>query len=134
MVFLCPVAVFNLGLAERTPELEYFYPTSVLVTGFDIIFFWVARMIVMGLEFMDDVPFQDVLIHGLVRDALGRKMSKSLGNGVDPIEVIDEYGADALRFNLVIGVAPGNDMRLFLRKWKPTAISLTRSGMLPDLP
>jgi valyl-tRNA synthetase len=106
----------TLGWPERTPELEYFYPTSVLVTGFDIIFFWVARMIVMGLEFMDDVPFQDVLIHGLVRDALGRKMSKSLGNGVDPIEVIDEYGADALRFNLVIGVAPGNDMRFVPEK------------------
>lgn len=106
----------TLGWPDKTPELEYFYPTSVLVTGFDIIFFWVARMIVMGLEFMDDVPFHDVLIHGLVRDALGRKMSKSLGNGVDPIEVIKEYGADALRFNLVIGVAPGNDMRFIPEK------------------
>jgi valyl-tRNA synthetase len=106
----------TLGWPEQTPELEHFYPTSVLVTGFDIIFFWVARMIVMGLEFMDDVPFRDVLIHGLVRDALGRKMSKSLGNGIDPIEVIEEYGADALRFNLVIGVAPGNDMRFIPEK------------------
>lgn len=106
----------TLGWPEQTPDLEYFYPTSVLVTGFDIIFFWVARMIVMGLEFMDDVPFRDVLIHGLVRDAQGRKMSKSLGNGVDPLEVIEEYGADALRFNLVIGVAPGNDMRFITEK------------------
>lgn len=101
----------TLGWPEETAELKQFYPTSVLVTGFDIIFFWVARMIVMGYEFMGDKPFGEVLIHGLVRDAQGRKMSKSLGNGVDPLEAIAEYGADALRFNLVIGVAPGNDMR-----------------------
>lgn len=101
----------TLGWPDETPELKQFYPTSVLVTGFDIIFFWVARMIVMGYEFMGDKPFGDVLIHGLVRDAQGRKMSKSLGNGVDPLDAIAEYGADALRFNLVIGVAPGNDMR-----------------------
>lgn len=106
----------TLGWPDETPDLKHFYPTSVLVTGFDIIFFWVARMIVMGLEFMDDVPFRDVLIHGLVRDAQGRKMSKSLGNGIDPLEVIEEYGADALRFNLVIGVAPGNDMRFIPEK------------------
>ncbi|HHY10971.1 MAG TPA: valine--tRNA ligase [Firmicutes bacterium] len=105
-----------LGWPDRTPELEYFYPTSVLVTGFDIIFFWVARMIVMGYEFMNEKPFGDVLIHGLVRDHLGRKMSKSLGNGVDPLEAIEEYGADALRFNLVVGVAPGNDMRFIPEK------------------
>lgn len=106
----------TLGWPEKTPELEQFYPTSVLITGFDIIFFWVARMIVMGYEFMDDKPFSDVLIHGLVRDAEGRKMSKSLGNGVDPLDAIAEYGADALRFNLVIGVAPGNDMRYIPEK------------------
>lgn len=106
----------TLGWPDTTPELEYFYPTSVLVTGFDIIPFWVARMIFMGLEFMDQRPFNDVLIHGLVRDQLGRKMSKSLGNGVDPLEVIEQYGADALRFNLVIGVAPGNDLRFVPEK------------------
>jgi valyl-tRNA synthetase len=101
----------TLGWPERTEDLEHFYPTSVLVTGFDIIYFWVARMMVMGLEFMGDVPFRKVLIHGLVRDAQGRKMSKSLGNGVNPIEVIDEFGADALRFSLMIGTTPGNDTR-----------------------
>lgn len=106
----------TLGWPEETKELQHFYPTSVLITGFDIIFFWVARMIVMGYEFMGDKPFGDVLIHGLVRDAQGRKMSKSLGNGVDPIDAIEEYGADALRFNLVIGVAPGNDMRYIPEK------------------
>lgn len=101
----------TLGWPDQTPELERFYPTSVLVTGFDIIFFWVARMIFMGLEFMDEIPFSHVLIHGLVRAHDGRKMSKSLGNGVDPLEVIDEYGADALRYTLITGVAPGNDLR-----------------------
>ena len=101
----------TLGWPDATEELEHFYPTSVLITGFDIIFFWVARMIVMGYEFMGDKPFGDVLIHGLVRDAQGRKMSKSLNNGVDPLDAISEYGADALRINLVIGVAPGNDLR-----------------------
>lgn len=106
----------TLGWPEQTAELEHFYPTTVLVTGFDIIFFWVARMIVMGYEFMDDKPFGEVLIHGLVRDAQGRKMSKSLGNGVDPLDAIEEYGADALRFNLVIGVAPGNDLRYIPEK------------------
>ncbi len=101
----------TLGWPEKTPELDHFYPTSVLVTGFDIIYFWVARMMCMGLEFMGDVPFHDILIHGLIRDAQGRKMSKSLGNGVDPIDVIEEFGADALRFSLVIGTSPGNDTR-----------------------
>ena len=93
------------------PDLKYWYPTSVMVTGYDIIFFWVARMIFSGIEQMGKPPFHTVLIHGLVRDAQGRKMSKSLGNGVDPLEVIDQYGADALRFSLVMGVSPGNDMR-----------------------
>lgn len=101
----------TLGWPEKTPELEHFYPTSVLVTGFDIIYFWVARMLFMGLEFMGEVPFPDILIHGLIRDAEGRKMSKSLGNGVDPLEVIEKYGADALRFTLVTGTSPGNDTR-----------------------
>ena len=101
----------TLGWPEKTEDLAYFYPTSVLVTGYDIIFFWVARMIFSGCEQMGKTPFHTVLIHGLVRDAQGRKMSKSLGNGVDPLEVIDKYGADALRFSLVMGVSPGNDMR-----------------------
>ena len=101
----------TLGWPEKTPELEYFYPTSTLVTGYDIIPFWVARMIFSGIEHTGVKPFKDVLIHGLVRDEQGRKMSKSLGNGVDPLVVIDEFGADALRLTLVTGNAPGNDMR-----------------------
>ncbi len=101
----------TLGYPDDTSDLEYFYPTDVLVTGYDIIFFWVARMIFSGLEHMRKVPFRDVLIHGLVRDEQGRKMSKSLGNGVDPLVVIDKYGADSLRFSLLQGVAPGNDTR-----------------------
>ena len=103
----------TLGWPEKTKELEYYYPTSVLVTGYDIIFFWVARMIFSGLEQMGKAPFSHVLIHGLVRDSQGRKMSKSLGNGIDPLEVINEYGADALRFTLATGNAPGNDMRYY---------------------
>lgn len=101
----------TLGYPEKTADLDYFYPTDVLVTGYDIIFFWVARMIFSGLEHMNRIPFKDVLIHGLVRDAQGRKMSKSLGNGIDPMEIIDKYGADTLRFSLVNGIAPGSDMR-----------------------
>ena len=101
----------TLGWPDKTEDLKYFYPTNVLVTGYDIIFFWVARMIFSGIEQMGKPPFHTVLIHGLVRDAQGRKMSKSLGNGIDPLEVIDKYGADALRFSLVTGVSPGNDMR-----------------------
>ena len=103
----------TLGWPEKTEELEYFYPTSVLVTGYDIIFFWVIRMMFSGLEHMGEVPFKTVLIHGLVRDSQGRKMSKSLGNGIDPLEVIEKYGADALRFTLITGNAPGNDMRFY---------------------
>lgn len=106
----------TLGWPDQTPELEYFYPTSVLVTGRDIIFFWVARMIFMALEFMDEVPFREVFIHGLVLDSLGRKMSKSLGNGVDPIEIIDQYGADTLRFMLITGNTPGNDLRFHFER------------------
>jgi valyl-tRNA synthetase len=101
----------TLGWPDNTEELKYFYPTNTLVTGYDIIFFWVARMIFSGLEHMGDIPFNTVFYHGLVRDAQGRKMSKSLGNGIDPVEVIQQYGADALRFTLVTGNSPGNDMR-----------------------
>ena len=103
----------TLGWPDKTEDLDYFYPTNVLVTGYDIIFFWVIRMVFSGLEHMGKVPFDTVLIHGLVRDSQGRKMSKSLGNGIDPLEVIDKYGADALRFTLVTGNAPGNDMRFY---------------------
>ena len=108
----------TLGYPDDTEELEYFYPTDTLVTGYDIIFFWVARMIFSGVEHMGQVPFHTVLIHGLVRDAQGRKMSKSLGNGIDPLLVIDQYGADALRFTLATGNAPGNDMRFSDEKVK----------------
>ena len=103
----------TLGWPEKTPELDYFYPTDVLVTGYDIIFFWVIRMIFSGYEHMGKKPFGKVLFHGLVRDDQGRKMSKSLGNGIDPLEVIDKYGADALRYTLITGNAPGNDMRFY---------------------
>ena len=106
----------TLGWPEKTPELDYFYPTSVLVTGYDIIFFWVSRMIFSGCEQMKKYPFEKVLIHGLVRDSKGRKMSKSLGNGIDPLEIADKYGADALRFNLITGNSPGNDMRFYVEK------------------
>jgi len=101
----------TLGWPDKTPELDYFYPTNVLVTGYDIIFFWVVRMVFSGLEQMDEVPFNDVLIHGIVRAEDGRKMSKSLNNGIDPLDVIDQYGADALRFMLITGNSAGNDMR-----------------------
>ena len=103
----------TMGWPEKTDLLKQFYPTSVLVTGYDIIFFWVARMLIMGMEFMKDIPFDKVFIHGLVRDSQGRKMSKSLGNGIDPLEVIEKYGADTLRFMLITGNTPGNDMRFY---------------------
>lgn len=106
----------TLGWPDETEDLKYFYPTSVLVTAYDIIFFWVARMIFSAMEFMKQEPFKYVVITGLVRDALGRKMSKSLGNGIDPLEVIDKYGADTLRFTLSTGNAPGNDMRFYWEK------------------
>ncbi|MDD4565801.1 MAG: valine--tRNA ligase [Eubacteriales bacterium] len=106
----------TLGWPEKTKDLEYFFPTDVLVTGYDIIFFWVVRMVFSSLELMGEVPYKYVYVHGLVRDADGRKMSKSLGNGVDPLEVIDQYGADALRFMLMTGITPGNDMRFKLDK------------------
>ncbi|HHU72888.1 MAG TPA: valine--tRNA ligase [Clostridiales bacterium] len=103
----------TLGWPEKTEDLDYFYPTDVLVTGYDIIFFWVVRMVFSGYAHMGEKPFSKVLIHGLVRDSQGRKMSKSLGNGIDPLDVIDKYGADALRFTLITGNAPGNDMRFY---------------------
>ena len=106
----------TMGWPENTEEVKHWYPTSVMVTGYDIIFFWVARMIFMGLEFKDEIPFKHVFIHGLVRDSQGRKMSKSLGNGINPLEVIEEYGADALRFTLVTGNTPGNDMRFYMER------------------
>ncbi len=106
----------TLGWPDRTEDLEYFYPTDVLVTGYDIIFFWVIRMIFSGYEQMNEKPFKTVLFHGLVRDSQGRKMSKSLGNGIDPLEIIEQYGADALRFMLITGNAPGNDMRFYLER------------------
>ncbi len=110
----------TMGWPENTEELKQFYPTSVLVTGYDIIFFWVARMVMMGLEFGKDIPFKHVFIHGLVRDSQGRKMSKSLGNGIDPVEVIDKYGADTLRFMLITGNTPGNDMRFYWERVEAT--------------
>ncbi len=106
----------TLGWPDKTEELDYFYPTDVLVTGYDIIFFWVIRMIFSGYEHMGEKPFHTVLFHGLVRDAQGRKMSKSLGNGIDPLEVIEQYGADALRMTLITGNAPGNDMRFYYER------------------
>lgn len=108
----------TLGWPDKTEDLDYFYPTDTLVTGYDIIFFWVVRMMFSGLEHMGEVPFKTVLIHGLVRDSQGRKMSKSLGNGIDPLEIIDTYGADALRFMLATGNSPGNDMRFMEDKVK----------------
>lgn len=106
----------TLGYPDKTEDLKYFYPTSVLITAYDIIFFWVARMIFSGLEHMGQIPFSKVMIHGIVRDKLGRKMSKSLGNGIDPLLVIDKYGADSLRFSLANGIAPGGDTRFYEEK------------------
>ena len=106
----------TLGWPEETEDLKYFYPTDVLVTGYDIIFFWVARMIFSSCEQMHEIPFHTVLIHGLIRDPQGKKMSKSAGNGVDPIEMIDRFGADALRFNIITGNSPGNDMRFYVER------------------
>ena len=106
----------TLGWPEKTKDLDYFYPTDLLVTGYDIIFFWVIRMIFSGYEQMDVKPFNTVLFHGLVRDSQGRKMSKSLGNGIDPLQIIEEYGADALRFTLITGISPGNDTRFYDKK------------------
>ncbi len=133
----------TLGWPKKTPDLAYFYPTDVLVTAYDILFFWVARMIFSGIENMGATPFHTVMIHGLCRDAEGRKMSKSLGNGVDPLEIIDQYGADALRFSLVNGVAPGSDVRFSTEKvesarnfcnkiWNAARFVLMNAIELPD--
>ncbi len=110
----------TMGWPDNTELLKQFYPTSVLVTGYDIIFFWVARMLIMGMEFIKEIPFEKVFIHGLVRDSQGRKMSKSLGNGIDPLEVIEKYGADTLRFMLITGNTPGNDMRFYWERVEGT--------------
>ncbi len=138
----------TLGWPDKTPEFEYFYPTSVLVTGYDIIPFWVMRMMFSGIEHTGQVPFSKVFIHGLVRDSQGRKMSKSLGNGIDPLEIIDKYGADALRFTLATGNAPGNDMRFYMERvessrnfankiWNASRFTLMniniKENKLPDL-
>ena len=106
----------TLGWPDKTPDLDYFYPTDVLVTGYDIIFFWVARMIFSACEQTHSIPFHTVLIHGIIRDPQGKKMSKSAGNGVDPVEIIEKYGADALRFNIITGNSPGNDTRFYVER------------------
>ncbi len=134
----------TLGWPEHTEDLDYFYPTDVLVTGYDIIFFWVIRMVFSGIEQTGKTPFHTVLIHGLVRDSQGRKMSKSLGNGIDPLEVIDKYGADALRMTLITGNAPGNDMRFYWERvensrnfankvWNASRFIMMNIGKAPDV-
>lgn len=132
----------TLGWPEQTPDLKYFYPTAMLETGYDILFFWVARMIMMALEFTDEVPFREIYLHGLVRDEHGRKMSKTIGNVIDPLQVMDEYGTDALRFTLLTGSTPGNDMNLSLERvkanrnfankiWNAARYVIGRLGNLP---
>lgn len=119
----------TLGWYEQTEDLKRYYPTNVLVTGYDIIYFWVSRMIFTALEFTEEIPFKDVLMHGLVRDADGRKMSKSLGNGVDPLDVIDQYGTDAMRYMISTSSTPGQDLRF---RWERVEQSTTlpiKSGM-----
>ena len=123
----------TLGWPDKTEDLDYFYPNDVLVTGYDIIFFWVIRMIFSGYEQMGEAPFHTVLFHGLVRDSQGRNMSKSLRHGIDPLEVIDKYGADALRLTLITGNAPGNDMRFYWERVKPPETLRTKYGMPPVL-
>ena len=133
----------TLGWPEQTPDLKYFYPTSYMETGYDILFFWVARMIMSGLEFTGQIPFHTVYLHGLIRDEHGRKMSKSYGNVIDPLVVMDELGTDALRFTLLVGSTPGNDMNLSLKKveanrnfsnklWNATRFALSALASLPD--
>ncbi len=118
----------TLGWPDQTPELKTYYPTSVLVTGFDIIFFWVARMMMMGLHFMEQEPFHTVYVHALVRDKSGAKMSKSKGNVIDPLDIVNEYGADALRFTLAIMAAQGRDVKLDPQRIAGIATSAPRSG------
>jgi valyl-tRNA synthetase len=135
----------TLGWPEKTPDLEYFYPTSIMETGYDILFFWVARMIMSGLEFTSEVPFHTVYLHGLIRDELGRKMSKTYGNVIDPLTVMDELGTDALRFTLLVGSTPGNDMNLSVKKveanrnfankiWNAGRFVLSALSQSPDTP
>ena len=135
----------TLGWPEETPDLNYFYPTTMMETGYDILFFWVARMIMMGLEFADQAPFHEIYLHGLIRDETGKKMSKSFGNVIDPLEVMDELGTDALRFTLLVGSTPGNDMNLSLEKveanrnfankvWNVTRYVLHTLGDVPNAP
>jgi valyl-tRNA synthetase len=123
----------TLGWPDETPDYKYFYPTSVLETGYDILFFWVARMIMMGLEFTGQEPFHTVYLHGLIRDEGGRKMSKSYGNVIDPLNVMDELGTDALRFTLLVGSTPGNDTNLSVKKVEANRNLPIRCGMLPAL-
>ncbi len=133
----------TLGWPEKTPDLKYFYPTTIMETGYDILFFWVARMIMSGLEFMEDVPFRTVYLHGLIRDEHGKKMSKSKGNVVDPLEVMDEFGTDALRFTLLVGSTPGKDMSLSTKKveanrnftnkiWNASRFVISSIGMVQE--
>lgn len=124
----------TMGWPDVTAEdFKRYYPTDVLVTGYDIIFFWVSRMIFQAIEFTEERPFKDVLIHGLIRDEQGRKMSKSLGNGVDPMDVIDKYGADSLRYFLATGSSPGQDLRFSYEKWNRLGILPIKFGMPPVL-
>lgn len=123
----------TLGWPDNTEDLKTFYPTNALVTGYDIISLWVSRMIFSGLEYLGKKPFSDVIIHGMVRDEQGRKMSKTLGNGVDPLQVVDEYGADALRFSLVLGISFGNDIRYIPAKVEQGATLQINYGMPQNL-
>jgi valyl-tRNA synthetase len=135
----------TLGWPDKTPDLKYFYPTTVMETGYDILFFWVARMIMAGLEFMEDIPFRTVYLHGLIRDEHGQKMSKSKGNVVDPVELMDEWGTDALRFTLLVGSTPGKDMSLSIKKvesnrnftnkiWNASRFVISSIGMVQEAP
>ncbi len=134
-----------MGWPEETPDLAYFYPTAIMETGYDILFFWVARMIMTGLEFTGEAPFHTVYLHGLIRDEEGKKMSKTAGNVIDPLEVMDELGTDALRFTLLVGSTPGKDMNLSLNKvqgnrnfanklWNATRFILTALTQAPPAP
>lgn len=122
----------TLGWPENTPDLQYYYPTAVMETGYDILFFWVARMIMFGIEFTGKPPFHTVYLHGLIRDEHGQKMSKTKGNVIDPLGVMGEMGTDALRFTLLVGSTPGNDMNLSLKRSRPIATSPTKSGTPDD--
>src|SRR5688572_18782066 len=116
MVLVWSVPFSTLGWPDETPDYKYFYPTSYMETGYDILFFWVARMIMMGLEFTGQAPFHTVYLHGILRDEIGRKMSKTYGNVIDPLELMEEFGTDALRFTLLVGSTPGNDTNVGVKK------------------